>query len=108
MSLSHTSHPLNVYAQLQNNQPAIDAEDPNMILLRAENTDKNYSRAHKVYDEFSGKKGFPRFQNLSPRDLTGERGNMIGLSYAAFLLNYRQGSSQEYYTGKKSLLEVSI
>ena len=88
---------MNVYAQVQNNQPVIDVEDPNMILFRAENTDKNYSRASKVYDEFAGKKGFPLFANLFPRDLTGERGNTIGLSNVVFLLEYRQGSSEEYY-----------
>ena len=88
---------MNVYARVQNNQPVIDVEDPNMILFRAENMDKNYSRASKVYDGFARKKSFPFFANLFPRDLTGERGNTIGLSYVVFLLEYYQGSSEEYY-----------
>ena len=88
---------MNVYAQIQNTQPMIAVEDPNMVLLRADNTEKKYSRASKVYDEFATKKGWPLFNNLSSRDLAGERGNTIGLSYAVFLLEYRQGISQEYY-----------
>ena len=68
-----------------------------MVLFRADNTDKNYLRASKVYDEFAAKKGFPLFKDIFPRDIIGERGNTIGLAYAAFLLEYRQGNSQEYY-----------
>ena len=104
--MSNASHPLNVYARARNNQPPIDDEDPNMILLRSENTDKNYSRASQVYDEFARKTGFPLMAHLSPADLTGERGNTVGLSYAAFLLDYRHGNLYyavntilEYYKG---------
>ena len=75
----------------------IDAEDQNLIPFRARETDKNYSKAIKVYDEFARKKGFPLSAILSTSDLQGKRGNLIGLSYAAFLLEYRQGNSQVHY-----------
>ena len=70
--------------------------------------------ALEIYDEFAREDNKRiKFSDLAPKDISGDNGNAIGISYATFLLNYKQPSGKlyvvntvlEYYKGWMNKLQ---